>query len=252
MSAELRSAYIELLKKCVSDTVHSATLSFYPKGLTLNALDAEHPRHVGMDWPGLGETMIGLKRLDNIQQCVEAILRENVPGDLIETGVWRGGATIFMRGILKAWEIRDRTVYVADSFQGLPPPNPQRYPQDAGSQFHQVPYLAVSLEQVRANFERYGLLDEQVKFVPGLFAQTLPTLRDRRWSLVRIDGDMYESTMDALTNLHANLSPGGYAIIDEYHQLESCRRAVDDYRSAHGIRDEIRTIDTQAVYWRKS
>ena len=118
--------------------------------------------------------MIGMKRLDNLQHCVEDTLARQVPGDLIETGVWRGGASIFMRGILRAHGVSDRTVWVADSFQGLPPPNPDAYPADAGDPLHTFDYLAVSLEDVKSHFERYGLLDDQVRFLKGWFRDTLP------------------------------------------------------------------------------
>jgi len=81
-------------------------------------LDVE-TRELGTDWPLLAQTMIGLRRLDNVQWCVETALAEGVPGDLIETGVWRGGATILMRGILEARGDTRRRVWVADSFAGL-------------------------------------------------------------------------------------------------------------------------------------
>ena len=67
--------------------------------------------------------MVGLARLDNVQHCVEDVLRNRVPGDLIEAGVWRGGVTILMRAILKAHGVSDRNVWVADSFRGLPRPD---------------------------------------------------------------------------------------------------------------------------------
>jgi O-methyltransferase len=89
-------------------------------------------RAEGMDWPLSAATMIGLRRLDNLRACVERIVEEDVPGDLIETGVWRGGASIFMRGALEAFGDRERTVWVADSFQGLPKPDPEKYPCDEG------------------------------------------------------------------------------------------------------------------------
>jgi demethyldecarbamoylnovobiocin O-methyltransferase/8-demethyl-8-(2,3-dimethoxy-alpha-L-rhamnosyl)tetracenomycin-C 4'-O-methyltransferase len=75
--------------------------------------------------------MIGRKRLDNVQELVERVLDQSIPGDLIETGVWRGGTTIFMRAILKAYDVHDRKVFVADSFRGIPPIDPQKYPADS-------------------------------------------------------------------------------------------------------------------------
>jgi len=109
--------------------------------------------------PLSAETMAGTARLDNLQWCIENVVSEGIPGDLIETGVWRGGASIFMRGMLRALEVADRRVWVADSFRGLPPPS-ARFPADAGDEHHRVPELAVSVEAVRENFRRYGLLDE--------------------------------------------------------------------------------------------
>jgi len=206
-------------------------------------------REEGTDWPSYADTMIGLRRLDNLQECIESVLRDNVPGDLIETGVWRGGACIFMRGVLRAYGVEDRRVYAADSFQGLPAPDAEKYPDDRGDIHHFHQFLAVSEEQVRRNFERYGLLDDQVVFLKGWFKDTLPHAGIGALSVLRLDGDMYESTMDALNALYPKLSPGGYCIIDDF-VLPNCRKAVDDYRAAHGIRDPIRTIDPTSSYWR--
>jgi O-methyltransferase len=206
----------------------------------------------GLDHPLLAHTMIGLKRLDNIQVCIENVLRNGVPGDLIETGVWRGGATIFMRAALKAYQVEDRRVWVADSFEGLPLPNPDKYPADKGDKHYAMSHLAVSLDQVKANFAKYGLLDDQVCFLKGWFKNTLPQAPIERLALMRLDGDMYESTMDALTHLYPKLSVGGYVIIDDYGYIDSCRQAVHDFRQAQQIRDEIKQIDWSGVYWQRS
>jgi O-methyltransferase len=208
-------------------------------------------REEGRDWPLLAETMVGLKRLDNLQACVEDVIQNNVPGDLIETGVWRGGSTIFMRAILKAYGVTDRSVWVADSFQGLPPPDPEKYPADAGDKLSQATFLCVSLEQVKANFEKYGLLDEQVRFLKGWFKDTLPRAPIKQLAVMRLDGDMYESTMESLTALYPKLSANGYIIIDDYI-LEACRQAVLDFRASRGITDEIKDIDGTGVYWQRT
>jgi hypothetical protein len=205
----------------------------------------------GRDWPPIADTMIGLNRLDNIQVCIETILREGVAGDLIETGVWRGGATIFMRGVLKAYQITDRAVWVADSFEGLPQPDAEKYPLDkADTHYLWNNILGISQETVQKNFQRYGLLDDQVKFLKGWFKDTLPTAPIAQLALMRLDGDMYESTIDALTHLYPKLSDGGYVIIDDYF-LKGCSQAVHDYRNQHGITAPLQTIDWAAVYWRK-
>lgn len=214
--------------------------------------DPERRRN-GRDWPARAESMIGLRRMDNIQHCVETVLREDIPGDLIETGVWRGGATIFMRGVLKAHGDTTRTVWCADSFKGLPPPDPTRYPADGSDAHHVLGGLAVGVDQVRHNFSRYGLLDEQVQFLVGWFKDTLPTLPAQQLSVMRLDGDMYESTWQAIDALYAKLSPGGFCIVDDYGALVAqCQRAIHDYREAHRITEEIIDIDGIGAYWRKS
>jgi len=196
-------------------------------------------------------TMIGRKRLDNIQACLAAVRRDGVPGDVAEAGVWRGGAAIFMKGCLEAWNMAGRKVWAADSFEGLPAPS---CPEDAGYDFSaaKAPILAVSMEEVRDNFRRYGLLDDDVIFLKGWFRDTLPRAPIERLALLRLDCDLYGSTMDALGALYDKLSPGGFLIVDDYGDLEPCPLAVDAFRSAHGIRDAIQRIDWTGIFWRKS
>lgn len=210
-------------------------------------------RENGLDWPSRAESMIGLRRMTNIQECIAAIVADEVPGDLIETGVWRGGACIFMKANLRAWGDHTRKVWLADSFQGLPKPNAAEFPADAGDRLHAQTGLAVGAEQVRRNFERYGLLDENVEFLVGWFKDTLPTAPIEKLSLMRLDGDMYESTIQAIEALYPKLSPGGFCIIDDFGSHSSqAGQAVHDYRAKHGIADEIVQIDPFGAYWRKS
>jgi O-methyltransferase len=207
-------------------------------------------REEGLDWPGDGETMVGLKRLDNLESCITNVLQQGVPGDLIETGVWRGGASIFMRAVLKAYGDTQRTVWVADSFRGLPKPDPANFPADAGDESWKNAALAVPLEEVQANFQKYGLLDEQVRFLEGWFCNTLPTAPIEKLAVLRLDGDMYESTIEALTHLYPKLSAGGYAIIDDY-AIPGCQAAVEDYRAEHKIKESLIQIDHYARFWQR-
>jgi Macrocin-O-methyltransferase (TylF) len=220
------------------------------ESMTVEPADLQR-RLEGHDWPADGLSMVGVKRLDNVQMCIERVLADGVPGDFIETGVWRGGTTIFMRAVLKAHAATDRTVFVADSFEGLPEPDPETYPVDRGCRLHEFDYLAVSVDEVKENFARYDLLDDQVRFVKGWFRDTMPTLAGHQWAIVRLDGDMYESTMTVLENLYPDLVPGGFLIVDDY-RIKRCARAVDDFRAAHGITEDMVQIDWTGMYWRKS
>ena len=195
-------------------------------------------------------TMMGRKRMDNIEFCLDAIRLDNILGDLIETGVWRGGGSIFMRGYLAAWGMQERTVWVADSFEGLPVPS---LPQDIGYDFSvgKAPTLAVPLEDVQENFRRYGLLDGQVRFLKGWFRDTLPTAPIERLAVLRLAGDLYESTMDALIALYDKVVPGGFVIADDYGDFPPCRLAIDEFRKRHDITSPIEVVDWTGVYWRK-
>jgi len=228
--------------------------SYMPLGADYSMMttkELEAMREGGTYWPVRAHTMIGLKRLDNLQYCAETVIREDIPGDLIETGVWRGGACIFMRAILKAYGEKERTVWVADSFEGLPPPDPNSYPADIDDPFHiYSQWLAISKEQVERNFRRYGLLDEQVRFLKGWFKDTLSSAPIERLAVLRLDGDMYESTIQALEALYVKLSLGGFVIVDDY-RLKPCAQAVQDFRRAHGIEDEIIDIDGMGSFWRR-
>lgn len=269
---EPRDLYLDLMKRALTNWIYADTEPRAPQKVgvahladrVFNKVDywlgnpfrlpkptsqGAQSRLEGDDWPPTAHTMIGLKRLDNIQYCVEQIVRNSVPGDLIETGVWRGGASIFMRACLKAHGIENRRVILADSFQGLPPPSAE---QDHGSKLHEYSELAISLDQVKANFQKYGLLDSNVEFLVGWFEETLPKLAVRQLAIARLDGDMYSSTMVALESLYPKLSKGGFLIVDDYGALETCRRAVHDYRDKNGITDSIQTIDKSGVFWKKS
>ncbi len=210
-------------------------------------------RAAGNDWPPHAETMVGVARLANVRELTQAALADGVPGDLVETGVWRGGTAIYMRALLAAAGDSARTVVACDSFEGLPEADADRFPMDVPLRLHEHPQLAVGLDRVEANFARYGLLDDQVRLVPGWFRDTLPELAAEldAIAVLRLDGDMYESTIDALTHLEPLVSPGGFVIVDDYGGIEACRQAVTDYRASCDITAEIHPVDWTAVWWRK-
>jgi hypothetical protein len=169
----------------------------------------------------------------------------------METGVWRGGACIFMKACLRELGMGNRKVWLADSFQGLPAPNLKEFPADKASKLHRKPILSVSQKEVENNFERLGLLDENVMFLPGWYKDSLPDAPVQKLALLRLDGDLYESTWLALRHLYPKLSLGGFLIVDDYHAFPFCKQAVDDYRQAHRISEKIIDIDKEAVFWRK-
>ena len=256
----LRAAYLELLKLSLCDLVGASTLSVTRSGegratagrMFSRALGPEELtlRAKGVDWPWSGLTMVGLARLDDLQACVESAVADGVAGDLIEAGAWRGGASILMRATLDSLGADERTVWVADSFQGLPPPDAERFPKDRELDLSGFDLLAVPMDEVQGYFARFGC-EHGVRYVEGFFAETLPALRDHRWAVVRLDGDTYESTWVALESLYPGLSVGGYVIVDDYQLIEECQQAVDDFRQRYEIAEPLEEIDWNAVRWRR-
>ncbi|MEM8603215.1 MAG: TylF/MycF/NovP-related O-methyltransferase [Cyanobacteria bacterium P01_H01_bin.121] len=257
-----RELYLDLLKRCVSNIIYNDDLDMLPgkfkKDPVTGRLNSTEPvavdqtlQYYGGIWPTRAHTMIGIPRLDNLRYCVETVIQEQIPGDLIETGVWRGGAAIFMRGILKAFNVLDRRVWVADSFEGLPPTDKLAHPVDAALNLDLINDLAVSLEDVQANFARYGLLDEQVIFLKGWFRDSLPAAPIEQLAVLRLDGDLYESTMDGLVHLYPKLSPGGFVILDDYNAVDGCNKATDAYRQSAGITEPLTLLKSCGAFWRK-
>jgi O-methyltransferase len=194
-------------------------------------------------------TLVGRKRLDHLQACIEDILEQEIPGDFLEAGVWRGGCCILMRAVLAARNCEDRNVWLADSFAGVPRVDEtvdREYRMDAS----RLPFLAVSEDEVKRNFQRFDLLDEQVRFLPGFFDESLQTTDTGPLALLRIDCDLYSSTRTVLECLYPRLSSRAWVIVDDYGILPPCRKAVDDFRSKHDIISPLERIDRHAVCWR--
>ena len=246
---ELRTAYLDLLKLCLCDLGGTRTASVsvqYDGRVASRELSGEdlRMRSAGIDWPLGGLTMLGLRRLDDLQACVESVARDAVEGDLIEIGAWRGGASMLMRATLDTLG-EGRTVHVADSFQGFPA-------EHAYAHMAATDFLAVPLPEVQASFARLGLADG-VRFVPGFFEETLPGLAGGRWAVVRLDADTHDATRLALEVLYPGLARGGVLIVDDYGAMQQheCRRAVDEFRAEHGIDEPLETVDWTCVRWRR-
>ena len=235
---DMRAAYLDLLKRSLMGWPYAK----------LGYKVTENERLEGKDWPDDAMTLLSLSRLNNIQECMETCLRENIPGHFMECGVWRGGACILMAGILHAWGVKDREVHLADSFMGVPQSMNDR---DQQQTFHKYDYLSCSEWNVKINFQRYGLLSENVKSTQGFFATRLRHF-SRPLAVLRIDGDLYSSTIDCLKNLYKHVVPGGYVIIDDYVNFPHVKAAVDEFREANCISEEIAGVDWSAVYWRKN
>jgi hypothetical protein len=251
---DLESRYIDIIKKSVLGLVHE-----------------RWDGHIdGSEVPPDSTnacSLIGLRRMDHMQFLLEEAIRLNIPGDFIETGVWRGGATIFAAAVFIAYSqtcpsASCRRVFVADSFRGIPPVNVDAFPADAvHTGADKIAYLVDnSAQRVRETFAAMGVLSDAVVFLEGWFKDTLPAARRStfgRFAMIRLDGDTYESTWQALDNLYDLLSPGGFVVIDDYTDWVGCHRAVTDFRERHGVTAPIRPVyhgpgePVRGVWWQK-
>ena len=201
----------------------------------------------------LAHTMIGLDGLANLERCAHRVFADGVAGDFLEAGVCHGGASIFLRALQVAYGEEDRVTWLADSFEGVPPPThdvDREHELDLTEE--RVPWMAAGTQAVRDNFETYGLFSDRVRFLPGLFADTLPGAPVERLAILRIDGDLYSSTRETLDALYDRVSDGGYVIVDDYGCLEPCRIAVDEFLAERGLEVELDQVDWTRVCWRKA
>eukprot|EP01105_Mastigella_eilhardi_P002278 TRINITY_DN1278_c0_g1_i2.p1 TRINITY_DN1278_c0_g1~~TRINITY_DN1278_c0_g1_i2.p1 ORF type:complete len:327 (-),score=81.79 TRINITY_DN1278_c0_g1_i2:62-1042(-) len=249
--AMLERHYLDTVRDSLLGLTHRTTeLSVAPNAgdRVVHAL-VLNDRVEGKDWPVFGLTMVGGRRMENIEWALRKVVGEGVPGDFMECGVWRGGASIFARAVLDTLGEDGRKVILADSFEGLPAP---RTGNDK-SFWSQMEYLRVSLETVKQNVASYGMNPEasNMQFCKGYFVDSLPVCQVNQLAVLRMDGDMYESTMDQLFNLYQKVSVGGVVIVDDYG-LPECKRAINEFKTWHNMDEPLVAVDSwSGRYWIK-
>lgn len=196
-------------------------------------------------------TMIGSKRLDNVENCLLDVIKNNVQGDFLEAGVWRGGCSLFAKAFLITTGQHHRKIWLADSFDGLPIPT-NKHDLGVNLSKSERPHYAIPIERVKELFSRFEMLDDNVHFVQGWFRDTLHRIVIEKIAVLRLDGDLFESTMDTLTALYEKVAIGGFIIVDDYFAFDGCKLAVDEFRSVNGISDRIVNIDGSGVFWKKT
>lgn len=213
------------------------------------------------------------RRATMLEPLASCIFRENVPGDFVEAGVYRGGITIFFAAMMMAkGEFGQRKIWVADSFAGLPPAGyAVRTSQNLSQQQigkmvgrYTEGKLRATLERVQQNFESFlnvSVDDDRVRYVPGFFNDSLPGAPVKQLALLRADSDLYSSTYETLAALYPRLSIGGFVVFDDY-KLAQARAAIVAFRREKGITSPVwgsardleppfQTLDRMA-FWRKS
>jgi O-methyltransferase len=175
-------------------------------------------------------TMVERPALVDLARQVQTVLAENVPGDFVECGVWRGGASFLMADLLREVGAADRKVWMLDSFEGVPPP------EDIDGPFARALWAkdnaagSVPPDEVLTAASELGL-DSHTELVKGWFDETLPVVRHRIGpiAILRIDCDWYSGVRCCLENLYDQVAAGGFVIIDDYYWFDGCAVAVHEF-----------------------
>lgn len=240
----LRSRYLDLLKRALTNYLYLGEEQGFARWSSTDHYDkAASAWRIGPE--SRPATLLNQGQLDLLERCVLDLEARGIAGDYIEAGIWRGGAVAFLRGLLDAHGIAERKIYGADSFDGIP--KNTKFAHDPVDRW--TDRWSASRPEVEGLLRRFGLLDERVVLVEGLFADTLPALAGHCFALVRLDSDSYDSVMTSLELLYPGLAPGGIVVIDDWH-LPGCRFAVDAYRAAEGIDAPI-AVDAGNGWWIK-
>jgi hypothetical protein len=182
--------------------------------------------------------MTSPERLHALVTAVEHVTRAGIPGDFVECGVWKGGSMMAVARTLLKRGCSDRTLWLFDTFDGMPPPSDvdcDLHGRSASSLLAaedretSLFWAVAPLAAVRYNLESTGYPAERIRYVQGRVEDTLPARAPDLIALLRLDTDWYSSTRHELVHLFPRLSPGGVLIVDDYGHWQGCRRAVDEF-----------------------
>lgn len=247
LKSQIRKLFRPMPKERSGRTVEPATSADLQANSTLEALAAQFPdippAYLEVYRSVKSLTMTSPERIFGLCQAVDHVVSQNLPGDLVECGVWRGGSSVAMIRTLLSREVRNRDLWLYDTFEGMTAPTKQDVdcfgipadnfmPRDLDN--HQTPtagYCEAPLDDVRSNVERWGYPSQRVHYVKGKVEDTIPQQVPEQISLLRLDTDWFESTWHELIHLYPRLVPGGILIIDDYGHWQGCRQAVDQYLS---------------------
>jgi O-methyltransferase len=198
-------------------------------------------------------TMTSPERLYALVKAIEYISNNNIGGDIVECGVWKGGSMMAIAHTLLRMNDINRNLYLFDTFEGMTPPsqedlsftndNALQLLQDSNKEDQTSIWCYASLEEVMTNLHSTGYASDKIYFIKGEVEKTIPEKSPDQIAVLRLDTDWYESTRHELENLFPRLVPGGVIIIDDYGYWKGCRKATDEYIFNNKIQILLNRID---------
>lgn len=244
MDSWSRDKYIDLLKRSVTNYLYLGEERTFENFRCIKHYDVETGAWK-IEELSRPTTLLTKSQLDLVEHAVVSVEQRGIPGDFMEAGIWRGGVIIFLRGLMDAYGIEGRCIIAADSFEGIP-----RNIRAVNDPVDEWPDRWVAgVEEVKRNIDRFGFLDERIRFLVGYFETSLKELADETFALIRLDSDSYDSVETSLNHLYPRLSRGGIVIVDDWH-LPGCQMAVRDYLQRENVTAEIRVHGGNA-WWIK-
>ena len=236
------SIYIQTVMNFVVGAPNQGRCQFgSPGGCSKHQKYIEKDRLYGNDWPPFGYTMIGKTRLENFRAAIHEVDRNNIPGAIVEMGVWRGGAMILAAAVTQETTNSNRQLYLYDAFETIP-----GYKETSD-------FLQNSQAQVESYFELFGLKGPNVHFVKGLFQDTLPQWVPQTTpiAVLRIDGNFYDSYQDAMYAMYQDVPIGGIVIFDDIMSYPAVMQFWNDFKVDQNIQEELNRIDKHSAWFRK-
>ena len=195
-------------------------------------------------------TMVSVKRLINLYELVQRVNAIHLPGDIVECGVWNGGSAAIMSAACRDNKNHLRTVWLFDSFAGLPPPGSKDGEHARDAYFEG--WCHGSVEEVTKIFNQLHLSLDPVRIITGWFNSTLKTESIKTIALLHIDADWYESVKVVLEELYDKVVDGGFIVLDDYWTWQGCRQAIREYLREHQIEGVVfKSVDSHGVYFQK-
>jgi O-methyltransferase len=184
-------------------------------------------------------SMVTSKNLISLYNLVQKVDALDLPGDIVECGVWNGGSSALMGVAHRDGKTskRQRAIWLFDSFRGLPPPSEKDGAVE--QQYYFEGLNKGAMDNVKKVFERLNVALDDVHIVPGWFNQTLPNAMINDVAILHIDADWYDSVKTVLDALYHRVVPGGFVILDDYGYWEGCERALNDYFAEHAIKNVV-------------
>ncbi len=229
---------------------------FIPLGLTLVKNDDEEKYAEMQDVYNLSKdyTMTSKERMYALYKAVEYVAKNNIPGDFVECGVWKGGSSMLIALTLQKFGINNRKIWMYDTYEGMSEPtekdaditgnSAEKLLKEASKEKQDSVWCYSSLDEVKANMRLTNYPEHCIHFVQGKVEDTIPgSIPEGDIALLRLDTDWYESTKHEMHYLYPKLVQRGVLIIDDYGHWVGAKKAIDEYISENNTPLLLNMID---------